>query len=249
MNIHRLPPPFACVLYLLVWVLLLPFTTPVAAAEFAARRILGFSPDGLYFAFEQYGVQDGSGFPYAAIFVIRTTHDEWVKGSPFRVLLRDERARLRQARKDAMSKAAPLLKKLAIVKPGRLLASNPPGELSADPHHVEVNTSRFVNAPPERWTFRLEEIPLASARCSKYLNNPATGFRLTTQSQGGAPQPLHEDSTIPDSRGCPLRYAISDIVIYQPGSGGRSFAILISVYAFGFEGPNRRFLAVTKRLP
>lgn len=249
MNLRRIPPPFAGALYLLVAALLLPFTTPAAAAEFAARRILGFSPGGHYFAFEQYGVQDGSGFPYADIFVIGAARDEWVRGSPFRVLLRDERARLQQARKKAMDNAIPLLKKLAIATPGRLLASNPPGELSADPHHVEVNASRFVTAPPERWTFRLEELPLASARCDRFMDQPAAGFRLTARRQGGALLLLHADSAIPDSRGCPLRYAISDIVVHEPDAGGRSFAILISVYSFGFEGPDRRFLAVTKRLP
>jgi hypothetical protein len=35
------------------------------AGDAAKLDILGFSKDGGVFAFEEYGVQDGSGFPYA----------------------------------------------------------------------------------------------------------------------------------------------------------------------------------------
>ncbi len=51
------------------------------AADGAQSRPIGFSPDRRYFAFEQYGVQDGSGFAYSDIFVIDLSNDSWVKGS------------------------------------------------------------------------------------------------------------------------------------------------------------------------
>ncbi|RUV10776.1 DUF2259 domain-containing protein, partial [Mesorhizobium sp. M5C.F.Ca.IN.020.32.2.1] len=35
------------------------------AGDVAELEILGFTSDGGAFAFEEYGVQDGSGFPYA----------------------------------------------------------------------------------------------------------------------------------------------------------------------------------------
>ncbi len=239
---------FAHAFSLFVLTLALCLAKPANAGDFAERQILGFSPDGRYFAFEQFGVQDGSGFPYADIFVIDTATDEWVKGSPFRVLLKDERAQLKWARRDAFAKAGKLLKKLVISQPGRLLASNPPGELSADPHEVRVNARAAILQLTEPWTFRLEEIPLASRRCADYLSQPAQGFRLTVQKQGGAPRVLHSDASIPNSRGCPLRYAISDIAVLEPDAGRRIFAVLVSVYVFGFEGPDRRFLAVTGAL-
>ena len=52
------------------------------AGDYASRHVIGFSADGRYFAFEQYGAQDGSGFPYAEIFIIDTQADSWVAGSP-----------------------------------------------------------------------------------------------------------------------------------------------------------------------
>ena len=42
------------------------------AGDYADRTILGFSPDGSTFAFEEFGVQDGSGFAYANIYMIDT---------------------------------------------------------------------------------------------------------------------------------------------------------------------------------
>lgn len=229
--------------------LMLCSAKPVNAGDFAERVILGFSPDGRAFAFEQFGVQDGSGFPYADIFVIDTTTDEWVKGSPFRVLLKDERAQLKWARRQAITKAGNLLRELFISKPGRLLASNPPAELSADPHRVVVNSSQIVTGPPQRWTFTLKETAMANAQCASFTSAPIKGFQLTAQRDGAAAIKLHRDTSLPKSRGCPLRYAISDIITREPESGGRVFAVLISVYSLGFEGPDRRFLAVTKRLP
>lgn len=219
------------------------------AGDYAERQILGFSPDGRSFAFEQFGVQDGSGFPYADIFLIDTQTDQWVEGSPFRVLLKDERAQLKWARRDAVTKAGNALRKRLISVPGRILASNPPQELSADPHAVAVNANTVATASPERWTFRIEEIAFSDARCAYYGISPVKGFRLTLQKGDGETTSLHADTALPASRGCPLRYAISDVVIHEPEGANRVFAVLLSVFVHGFEGPDRRFLAVTAPVP
>ena len=71
------------------------------AADGAAFNAIGYSPDSRYFAFEQYGVQDGSGFPYWDVFVIDLKTNEWVKGSPYRALLESEEAKLAAARDQA----------------------------------------------------------------------------------------------------------------------------------------------------
>nr|WP_272210755.1 DUF2259 domain-containing protein [Marinicella sp. W31]MDC2876669.1 DUF2259 domain-containing protein [Marinicella sp. W31] len=39
------------------------------AGDFATFTPLGFSDDGSVFAFEEFGVEDGSGFPYSNIFL------------------------------------------------------------------------------------------------------------------------------------------------------------------------------------
>jgi predicted secreted protein len=45
-------------------------SVPALAADTAALSILGFSRDQGVFAFEEYGIQDGSGFPYSNIYAI-----------------------------------------------------------------------------------------------------------------------------------------------------------------------------------
>lgn len=219
--------------------------SPVHAGDYAERQILGFSPDGRYFAFEQFGVQDGSGFPYADIFVIDTGNDSWVGGSPFRVLIKDERAEVKWARRDALTKAGNVLRKLVISAPGTLLASNPPSELSADPHKVTIDARFAIPSIREAWTFTLAEKPFKDARCTDLTGDRTRGFALSVAPHGKSARQLHADTGIPQSRGCPLNYAISDVVMHEPVKGARVFAILISVFSFGFEGPDRRFIAVT----
>src|SRR5690606_36811639 len=42
--------------------------TPAFAGDTASLDVLGYSPDGKVFAFEEYGIADGSGFPYSNIY-------------------------------------------------------------------------------------------------------------------------------------------------------------------------------------
>lgn len=42
------------------------------AGDFSTFQSLGFSPDGKVYAFEEFGIQDGSGFPYSNVYFIDT---------------------------------------------------------------------------------------------------------------------------------------------------------------------------------
>ncbi len=130
---------------LLIFVLLTGLYNSIAfAGDAASRKILGFSPDGRYFAFEQYGVQDGSGFPYAEVFVIDTEEDKWVAEGPVRKRIDDEKATLAEARKAASAAARPQIETYDVSEDGERLASNPRAELSADPRKVVVNASHLA---------------------------------------------------------------------------------------------------------
>jgi len=59
--------------------------SPAFAGDRANLNILGYSEDGRYFAFEEYGVHDGSGGNYSDIYVIDLPADKWTYGSPFTV--------------------------------------------------------------------------------------------------------------------------------------------------------------------
>jgi len=218
----------------------------VNAGDSAERRAMGFSGDGRYFAFEQFGIQDGSGFPSADIFIVDIGQDAWVPDTPIRVLVKEDQAELAAAREKAASQAAPILQKLAIRHAGRLLASDPAAEIGNDPHRETVNRRYQLRGAYEPQIFELTELPLpAPESCKGLSDEPMLGFRLQSQKSGASPVTLHEDTAIPESRGCPLGYAISAIVAFRRPDQRDVLAILVSVSRFGFEGPDRRFLAVT----
>ncbi|MCC6983787.1 MAG: DUF2259 domain-containing protein [Bauldia sp.] len=237
-------------------ILLAALAAPALAGDTAQREILGFSPDGSYFAFEEFGVQDGSGFPYSNIFFIETATDTWLPETPIRVRTDDEAALLADTRFEAREQAQPLLAQHGVAPSHDLVVSNPPTELSADPHLVRFLPRAVFPPVDEEWTVAIEERELPARNCPE--GETYRGFRLTLTGADGTARVLNDDSTIPDSRACPLGYAVADVLTFYPEGANVGapppdaprpvLAVLISVVSVGFEGPNRRFLAVVTRL-
>lgn len=227
---------------MLLWAVLA--SVPAAAGDIATRSILGFNADGSRFAFEEYGTADGSGFPYANIYVVDTARDAWVAGTPVRVRLEDETKTVAEARAAAAARARPLLS--GIAAPGELVASNPISELSADPHRVRF-VPRIVHPPVDPpLTLELTEYGLPSP--SPY--DETNGFRLVLRT-AETTRTLHEDKAIPPSRGIPFNYRIADVITYHPPVGSNAapvLVVLILVLAKGFETPDGRHLAVAATL-
>ena len=221
--------------------------TSALAGDYAELEALGFSPDGRTFAFEEYGIQDGSGFPYSNIYVIDTLNDSWVSGTPIRVLTQSE-APLKPTRDQARNQARPILQARQVGEPGNHVASNPPTEMSADPHRV-LFLPRMLSPPGgTAYDLSLTEISLPASNCPD-VGDAYRGFRLTLTSASTPTQTLANDTSIPSSRHCPLGYGISDVFTYYPAGGQPVLAIIVNMYTYGFEGPDRRFLAVTGALP
>lgn len=226
---------------------------PAAAGDFARLEVLGFSADGHRFAFEQYGIEDGSGFPYSEIFVFDVPSDKWVKPSPFRKRdstegdRPDMEASLAAVRQDLRKEASATLAASRIAGLGLMAGSNPVTELNADPHRMTV-TPRLVVPPIDQpVAFSLEEYPLPSGQCVGY-GADTKGFRLTLSSNGET-RVLNEDTSVPSSRGCPLTYRIERVYTHYPENGGTPvFAVLVQMQTLGFEGPDGRYLAITGTL-
>lgn len=218
------------------------------AGDYAYRDIIGFSADGRYFAFEEYGVQDGSGFPYSNIFVIDGDTDNWADGTPIRRRIDDEATPLNKARSEARAKADPIIKKLKIDPRGLLVVSNPATELSADPYSVRFRLNDFFNMPERAWNLRLTPIslPEPAATCESF--GPVKGLKLELTDPQGKTDVIAQDKSIPESRFCPQDYAISDVIAFTPEGGETTIAVLLSLFRQGFEGPDRRFIAVTTRV-
>ena len=223
------------------------------AGDTSKLHLLGFSKNGSFFAFEQYGFQDGSGFPYSEIFVVDVIGDSWVKPSPFR-LRKDidvgpgeaADSALTAARSENRLTAQPLLKDKAIAGKGDIVGFSPRTELTSDPHKMIVAPRDFFHEGDSPVELTLSEYDLPDAACQSY-DVATKGFRLTLV-QGGVTRILNEDKSVPKSRKCPFAYRIERFVTHFPEDAPPVFAILIQMDSLGFEGPDRRYLAITGRL-
>ena len=223
------------------------FAPPAAfAGDFADRELLGFSRDGAYFAFEEFGVLDGSAIPYSNVYVLAVDKDAWIDGTPIRLKGAEEGADLDDLRVEAHSRVAPILKKYGIAVAGRVAASNPFTEVTADPHKVRFFLD-YGYLPAPAWdvtvtlTTTSEPVPCGNL-------GPVKGFRLVLTDSDGVAHVLHDDANaLPSSRGCPRDYSIADVITYFPKDGDATMIVLLGVESQGFEGPDRRYLAVASR--
>ncbi len=224
--------------------------TASRAGDTATLEVLGFGPDGRIFAFEEYGVQDGSGFPYANLFYIDTTSDKFLPGTPIRVRLDDENATLQAAREEARRRSQTIAADALLAQnPGFLAGANAVTELSADPFRMKVNPRPVFPPIDDPLEFQLEEVEVTTPDRCRDLGE-MKGFRLLqgATAQGRTARVIHADTGIPASRGCPLGYSLAAVQTFYPEAGTPVFAVLIAVRGFGFEGPDHRFMAVTGRI-
>lgn len=222
-----------------------------AAAAHAGDRALmqpiGYSPDARYFAFSEFGIQDGSGFAYAGVHVIDLERDAWMEGSPFRAQANESNADepLAAVRQRAGEAAAPLLAKLAITEPAEILALV--GDGVADKGDRLSFATKIIGARVEAdapvTVLSLTRFDLQVPQsCSDLIGGPVKGFALSLTRQKQTRE-VHRDMRLPQSRGCPLDYRL--YAVLQPLDGNAAGLVaIVSVYPFGFEGPDRRFLAV-----
>lgn len=225
------------------------FAGPAQAGDLATLNILGFSGDGSTFAYEEYGVQDGSGFPYANRFYIDTTDDTYA-ASPIRVRLDDETATVDQARAEAKSQGQAVISDAELLaNPGYAAGLNSITELSADPHRMTVNPRPVIppiDAPVEVW---LEEKMFDAEGYCEGVTDANAGFRLLAVEKrpGASVSLLHEDTAVPSSRACPLGYRLGGVQTFYPSSGTPVFAVMLAIESYGFEGPDFHWMAVTYR--
>lgn len=221
-----------------------------AAGDFAEFRSLGFSPDGSIYAFDQYGIQDGSGFPYAERYFINVVNDTYVKGTPFKVRIDDENASIEQAQDMIVDQSANLIDQLNIrAEVGRLSAFNPSTELSGDAFKISYQSTAYEPNPNDPFEVSLEMFDTApKPHCSDFMEN-VQAFRLKLKTPPDAiSQTIYEDKSVPKSRNCPIEYRMGGVVTFEkfqkPSLSLHLFLVLVKSY--GFEGPDGRWIAIPK---
>jgi predicted secreted protein len=229
---------------------LLLLATPTLAADRANLSLIGYSADGAYFAFEEYGIHDGSGGAFSSIYVLDVAADKWMYGSPFTVdAVEDEGPTLPEVRAQALAKAHDKLSELKIDSPAEYVAMIGDGVPGNDGKSLLFSVPSCCTpgqTQDDRLLLKLSVYPVAKAdpMCADTPGDPTQGFALTV---AGAKEvfELHRDDeagAIPRSRGCVEDYRIYAVV--QPFWINGPRIAIISSYPWGFEGPDRRFIAV-----
>lgn len=221
--------------------------TAALAGDAASFNPLGFSEDGRYFAFEEFGIQDGSGFPYANLTILDVTEDKWAAGSPFRIRLEEDGSTLAEARDAARLAAAPHFDSLEIEAPALTVALDGDGEPAGDGSAMTFGKPGYgLDVPQDIATLTLTTtLPDYSGPCvADYGFDPPVGYTLALDAPSGVTT-LHEDVAVPASRGCTVAYRLYGVFApYEWAWRGLAPVAVISVFTNGFEGPDRRFIAL-----
>lgn len=232
------------------------------AGDAAARNVIGFSPDGAYFAFEQFTTFYEDDAAMSEIAIIDTNTDRFVPGGSIRIVVRgDDGLDEEKAREDAATKAKPIIAKFRVGVAGTVIDGMPSmaldtiGIYQMDPEPLAKSLA--FKLPDERAaTLRVEDKPMGVATCDGYGGTgvagkaKAAGFRLTLDVEGQAQAVLQDDKTLPNGRRCAEAYGIAEAHVLTAPDGTITLAALIE-YADNqnfHAGPNRRFLAVTRRI-
>ncbi len=218
---------------------------PASAGDRALLDIIGYSEDSRFLVFEEFGIQDGSGFAYSNLYAVDLLEDSWVVGTPLRMRASDEGTSLAEIRNEALANAEGLLTELEITVPADVIALLGDGVPEQDGRSLRFGLPGYEpGAVRGDHELELETFPTAAASpCFDWFAVEPLGYELTLTA-GGKKRLLHRDDTLPRSRGCPQDYRIHAVAVPFNSAEGKGATAILSVYPFGFEGPDRRFVAV-----
>ena len=221
----------------------------VNAGDYAKLNFIGFSSSGKYLAFEQYGVQDGSGFPYSGFYIVNVETNSYAAG-PFESRLENETATQAQVRTKARLKAAASLKKFGIIErnTGSLVISRLFTDLSVrklddgESKSSTINFAEWVDSMYVEGNYDLVlDLSEVKVKACEHEELPVYKIAVTLKDNKAATTTvLQKDASLPPSRGCPTRYELQYVYLYK-----KYIAVFMNYYTTGFEGPDLRYIVVT----
>lgn len=238
--------------FLSIAFLLLTVSANVFAGDYSRLNVIGFSADGKYLAFEEYGTQDGSGFPYSNIYFVETAKNAFA-AAPIKIYTETETATEANTRLKAKMGAAANLKKFKIVSGnvGEMVVARLITDLNAggiEPSSGEKNqTIKFTDYRTSDYFADEFELALNTSEVKikgcDFIDLPVLKFDLSLKNLRGNDNKqkiLQSDKTLPESRNCPFAYSVQNVYTYK-----NTIAVFLNVFTTGFEGPDMRFMAVT----
>lgn len=236
------------------------------AGDTSSLEMASFADDGRKFVFIEKGVTDGLGAPYLNAYGVDVEKDAWLEGFPIRKRMNESQVheyeekfpgdyptrerKMKQSIMDDAISETPLKAVLSNLSSTTPRVANTPWELSASPMLARFTLRDLLPSSGKAWRLDLVEKDFpAGEECYGFVDT-MKGYRLTlTNEETGTARVLHDDERVPKSRGCPLKYTIANVYSHTRTDGSISLAALLRFSKPGFEGPDRRLMAVTTLLP
>ena len=204
----------------LLFGLLLTANPTYAAHNKPNISVIGFSPDGRFFAFEQSGTNEATGIAYADLYVIDSKDDSWVPGTPIKIRSHTDQGGEAHAKKVLHHQARRMMRRLGLDRASVGVAFRP------------KDTNQIILTLPwkerdyihlhARSDLKAESCPIPE----KKRRSTVQGFYITLQRPTEIAV-LHNDTKVPRNRGCALSYAFHSTYI-KPRGNDAVLATLIS---------------------
>ena len=201
------------------------------AAEASHLELIGFSKNGAYVAFDQFGIYDGRGTPYIHTSFVSVKNNRLEAEIKTEVDLEGET--VAQLRAKAKTQIAAAMKRYGIAagNQGRFIGITPP--------HMYTTISEFFALDR---TYGLS-IAMKPAMNTGDLCTEAPQLLIVKLEVSGKTRDLQRDTRLPTSRECAYGYELRSAHLY-----GRSLAVFVSYQTRGFEGADSRWMVVTGML-
>ncbi|MFT4129692.1 DUF2259 domain-containing protein [Labrys sp. (in: a-proteobacteria)] len=229
------------------------------AGDAATPDIIGFSKDGRYFAFEEYGTHDASIHPYSTISVIDLDTGKSVPDAPF-TIEHDKEGPEDAARTEARKKVEPLLTRLgigekptrqAVYEGARLFDPPLPDQAYATMAAEATNLSIGDAVPGGDVTVDVLPRTITDAACSALGRDKLKSFSLvrTLPENNRDNEIVYVDEASGQERGCSQSNGLNALFVYKPANAKPRLVALVSYWPHSWEEPDRRHLAIPVPLP
>lgn len=232
------------------------------AGDFANLKFIGFSQDGNYVAFEEWGEFDGIGGNYAKTYIVDTVNNTFaVKPFIYEVYSDDmSESAAKTLKQKYRLAAANGLRQFKIVQgnTGNLVVSHLLTDWTYDDDFtsggsldkVKFNDYMNQNSPNqyEFYELKLETFADETAECNNRTGLGVYKFGLTLnytshENSDNWSQILQKDSVLPARRNCPSSYRIESVYLYED-----KILVFLNIFSHGFEGPDMRYMVVTAQM-
>lgn len=252
------PPAATRVLALLIAALV--FGAPAAfAGEAAARRVIGFSPDGAAFALEEYGASDpgmGQGDAHSFIWIVDTAKSDLLDESVSVSLEGGGADLIAPLRRLAAQAAAATLRFHRVGAPGRRIGWDPSSRAGEMFYYLDVwpvekaaKATLDVDAPELGGKAQLVldyEKPPHASDDSEPVSDKSPPFALVLVKPDGKRVTLATGVLDPHAtdRGAFYKYAVAEAWLLPRIGKTPVIAAIVETFTMGGEGVSRNFIPV-----